>query len=58
MKTYFLSRLQEASTWRGLIALATAAGVTLSPEQTTAIISAGLALIGLFGVFTKDKGDV
>ena len=55
MKQYLLERLSEASTWRGLVALATAVGVTLSPEQMNAIVGAGLALIGLLGVFTKDK---
>jgi uncharacterized membrane protein len=55
MKAYLIERLKEASTWRGLTALLTAVGVTLSPEQTNAIVGAGLALIGLLGVFTKDK---
>lgn len=57
MKTYLLERLKEPSTWRGLTALLTAVGVALSPEQINAIISAGLALIGVLGVFTKDKGN-
>lgn len=57
MKTYLLERLKEPSTWRGLTALLTAVGVALSPEQINAIISAGLALMGVFGVFTKDKGN-
>ena len=55
MIAYLKERLGEASTWRGIAALLTAVGVTLSPEQTNAIVSAGLALIGLLGVFTKDK---
>lgn len=58
MKNYFLDRLREPSTWRGILALLTAAGVALSPEQGEAIIAAGLALIGLVGVFTKDKPSV
>jgi hypothetical protein len=52
---YILDRLEEPSTWRGFIALVTAIGITLTPEQTEAIVSGGLALIGLFGMFTKDK---
>jgi hypothetical protein len=52
---FILDRLDEPSTWRGFIALLTAAGVALSPEQADAIVATGLALIGLFGVFTKDK---
>lgn len=58
MKTYLLERLKEPSTWRGLTALLTAIGVALSPEQVNAIVSAGLALMGVLGVFTKDKGNV
>lgn len=58
MKTYLLERLKEPSTWRGLTALLTAVGVALSPEQVNAIVSAGLALMGVLGVFTKDKGNV
>jgi hypothetical protein len=58
MKSYLIERLKEASTWRGLTALLTAVGVVLSPEQTNAVVSAGLALMGVLGVFTKDKGNV
>jgi hypothetical protein len=49
-----LSYLKTESTWRGLIAIATALGVTLSPEQSNAIIAAGLAAIGLINTFKKD----
>ena len=52
---YLIERLKEASTWRGIIAVVTAGGLTLNPEQQTAIITAGLALMGLTGIFTKDK---
>jgi len=58
MKSYLLERLKEPSTWRGLTALLTAVGVALSPEQVNAIVGAGLALMGVLGVFTKDKGNV
>ena len=30
MKAYLIERLKEASTWRGIVALLTAVGVTLS----------------------------
>ena len=52
---YLLDRLDEASTWRGLVALATAAGLTLSPDQSEKIIAAGLALIGLLGTLLPDR---
>lgn len=55
MKTYILNRFSEASTWRGILALVTAAGVSLSPEQGEAIIAAGLAGIGILGAFFPDS---
>lgn len=55
IKSYLLNRLREASTWRGILALLTAAGVAISPEQIESIVTAGLALIGVVGVFASDK---
>lgn len=55
MKEYLLARLSEASTWRGLIMLATAAGMVFSAAQAEAVIAAGLALAGLVGAFSPDK---
>ncbi len=55
MKDFFLTRLREASTWRGIVMLISAAGITLSPEQAAAIIAAGMAVVGLIGVFTPDS---
>ena len=54
LKGYLLDRMREPSTWRGVIALLTAVGVTLSPEQQTAVIALGLAVIGAVGVFLPD----
>lgn len=54
MKKYIIERLKEASTWRGIIAIATAAGMTISPEQSAAIVAAGLAIIGAVGAFVPD----
>lgn len=51
---YVLARLKEASTWRGIIAIVTACGVALSPEQIEAIIATGLALMGIVGAFFPD----
>ena len=45
--------LGEASTWRGIIMLLMAAGIQIDPAQQTAIIQAGLALVGLISVFFK-----
>ena len=51
--TWMLARMGENSTWRGIIALLTAVGITFSPEQAEKIIAAGLSLIGLINVFRK-----
>lgn len=49
-----LARLSEQSTWRGLILIATAAGLNLSPEHWEAILSVGLAVVGLINVIRKE----
>ena len=55
MVEYIIARLKEASTWRGIIGLLTAMGVTISPELIDKIIAAGMALMGVVGMFFKDK---
>ena len=55
MKNFILARGKEASTWRGIVALLTATGIALSPEQGEAIVALGLAVIGAIGVFFADK---
>lgn len=55
MKDYLLSRLKEASTWRGIIMLATAIGVPIAPALAEAIIAAGLALTGVVGMLIPDQ---
>jgi hypothetical protein len=54
---WFLVRLKEPSSWRGIILLLTVCGMKLEPDQQEAIIAAGLAIVGLLGVFTRDKKD-
>jgi hypothetical protein len=53
MKT-ILDYLKQESTWRGIIAIATAFGIKLAPEQAESIIAGGLAAIGLINTFKKD----
>ena len=48
-----LAKLSENSTWRGLILIATAAGVKLEPELQEAILVAGLGLVGLINIIRK-----
>jgi len=55
MLAYIIDRLKEASTWRGIIGLLTAAGVTISPEMIEQIVAAGLAVMGIIGMVFKDK---
>ena len=55
MLDFILERGKEASTWRGLVALATAVGITVEPALGEAIVALGLAVIGVLGVLTKDK---
>jgi len=55
MKTYALARAQEASTWRGVVLLATAAGTQIKPELQELIISAGIGLAGLVGAAFPDQ---
>jgi hypothetical protein len=55
MIDFFLARLREASTWRGIVMMFTAAGVVLSAAQTEAVIAAGMALVGAIGVFLPDR---
>ena len=49
-----ITYLKSESTWRGLIAISMAFGITLTPEQQGAILAGGLALIGLINTFKKD----
>lgn len=51
---YLLERLGEASTWRGIVMLLTALGVSIKPELQEGIVSTGLAIAGLVGVVTKN----
>lgn len=47
--------LLHASTWKGLIAVATAAGVAISPELADKIIAAGMACVGAIQIFIDDR---
>ena len=54
MKDILLGYLRQESTWRGLIQIATAAGIALNPAQAAALIAAGTALVGIVNTF-KNK---
>ncbi len=52
---WVVNRLREPSTWRGLVWLATALGVSLSPELWGYITTMGMAAAGLIGVLTREE---
>lgn len=52
---WILDRLGESSTWRGIIGIATAVGVGISPELATGIIAAGTGTIGLINVLRTER---
>lgn len=52
---YILDRLKEPSSWRGLVMIATAFGVSVNPELMDSIIAAGTGLAGVIGFVFKDK---
>lgn len=45
------SKLTQPSTWAGILALVTAFGVQLQPEQAAAIATAGATLSGVIATF-------
>lgn len=51
---YLMARSAEPSTWRGAVMLLMSFGLTLTPEQGTAIVATGTALAGAIGVFSPD----
>lgn len=56
LKQYFLRRLSEASTMRGIVNFVLGAiGYQASTTKTEAIVSVALAIVGLIGVFLADK---
>lgn len=55
---WFLDRLKEPSSYRGLVWLLTALGVSLSPEAWQYITTIGMAAAGLIGVLTHDAPPV
>lgn len=52
---WVVDRAKEMSTWLGLIGLAAAGGLYISPEMQDAIVQAGLAVAGLVAVVFREK---
>lgn len=51
---YVVDRAREPSSWRGVVWILTALGVSLNQDQSGAIMAAGTAVAGLIGVFARD----
>lgn len=58
LKAYVWGRLQEPSTWRGVVAAITAAGVALDPDQIEMIVSTGVGIIGVIGMCLPDRPTI
>ena len=52
---WFIERAKEKSTWYGIIALVSAAGVVVTPELKESIAVAGVALSAVIAAITKDN---
>lgn len=52
---WLLSQLQQPSTWRGLVLVATALGAKWSPDSQEAIITVGIGAAGALGVLLPDS---
>ena len=50
-----LDYLRYPSTWNGIIGFLTVVGVTLSPEQTQAIVTAGVSVVSVIAIFFSDS---
>lgn len=55
MNQYLIDRLKEASTWRGLVLIATSCGAMISPEQADSIVSIGLLVAGAIAALVAEK---
>jgi hypothetical protein len=52
---YIVARAKEPSSYKGILALAAALGLQIDPAQSSAVVSAVLALIGVWEVFRRER---
>lgn len=50
---YVCDRLREPSTWRGLVWVLTAAGISVYPEMIPTLTAGGAFVAGIIGMVTK-----
>jgi len=55
MFDWILDVLSKASTWKGIVGLATAGGIVISPELATQVIAAGMAIVGAINLVRAEK---
>ena len=52
---HLLAQAREPSTWRGLVWMLTAAGISISPELAVHVGATGMAIAGLIGALFPDR---
>ena len=58
MKSIFLwaiERLQERSTWLGIVGVASSVGIYIKPEMASSISQIGVGVASAIAILTKDK---
>lgn len=55
LKDYVLARLNETSTWRGIVLMLAAFGVSISPDQMELIVTMGLFVSGAIGAIFGER---
>lgn len=51
---YLLERAKERSTWTGVATFLTVLGLSLTPEQSAAVATAGVSFVALVFTFMPD----
>lgn len=54
VKRYIMARMQESSTWRGMVLFLSAIGINLEPDQSESIIMIAVGTAGIIGIITGD----
>jgi len=58
MKSFFfwaINRLQERSTWLGIVGVASSVGIYIKPEMASSISQIGVGVASAIAILTKDK---
>ena len=56
-KNWFIERIQEPSSYRGLVVVASSVGITLSPESATQILIIAGGIVGLIEIIKDEKKE-